>query len=194
MSFVAGRERLANDTRQLICVWIGHHVGSIGFELLPFSGVPCRSLQVGGFGAFGGALSVVCAHSATIWVSGRTRDPYFVILGASLLFESRFGCFIHIGDMAFLDFHPVSPISFFILSCSFPPHPLFCRLISPHRFFVQCVPYFCAGWVMTRGGGGGSAELHSMGLLLQLPSQCSTPCSCIGQHGWIQNTRDYVVV
>ena len=23
-----------------------------------------------------------CAHSATIWASGRTRDPYFEILGA----------------------------------------------------------------------------------------------------------------
>ena len=33
-----------------------------------------------------GALSAVrvqCARSATIWVSGRTRDPYFEILGAS---------------------------------------------------------------------------------------------------------------
>ena len=36
----------------------------------------------------GGALSAVraqCGHSATIWASSRTRDPYFVILGASLL-------------------------------------------------------------------------------------------------------------
>ena len=35
--------------------------------------------------ALGGALSAVrvqCARSATIWVSGRTRDPYFEILGA----------------------------------------------------------------------------------------------------------------
>ena len=34
---------------------------------------------------FGGALSAVraqCARSATIWASRRTRDPYFVILGA----------------------------------------------------------------------------------------------------------------
>ena len=33
----------------------------------------------------GGALSAVrvqCARSATIWASGRTRDPYFEILGA----------------------------------------------------------------------------------------------------------------
>ena len=33
----------------------------------------------------GGALSAVraqCARSATIWASSRTRDPYFVILGA----------------------------------------------------------------------------------------------------------------
>ena len=39
--------------------------------------------------AKGGASSAVraqcsahCARSATIWVSGRTRDPYFDILGA----------------------------------------------------------------------------------------------------------------
>ena len=34
---------------------------------------------------YGGALSAVrvqCARSATIWASGRTRDPYFEILGA----------------------------------------------------------------------------------------------------------------
>ena len=35
--------------------------------------------------AMGGALSTVraqCGRSATIWASGRTRDPYFEILGA----------------------------------------------------------------------------------------------------------------
>ena len=35
-----------------------------------------------------GALSAVraqCGHSAIIWASSRTRDPYFVTLGASLL-------------------------------------------------------------------------------------------------------------
>ena len=37
---------------------------------------------------YGGALSTVraqCGRSATIWVSSRIGDPYFVILGASLL-------------------------------------------------------------------------------------------------------------
>ena len=29
-----------------------------------------------------GAPQAQCARSATIWVSGRTRDPYFEILGA----------------------------------------------------------------------------------------------------------------
>ena len=29
-----------------------------------------------------GAPQAQCAHSATIWASGRTRDPYFEILGA----------------------------------------------------------------------------------------------------------------
>ena len=41
----------------------------------------------------GGALSAVrvqCARSATIWASGRSRNPYFVVLWASLLFGSRF--------------------------------------------------------------------------------------------------------
>ena len=38
----------------------------------------------------GGAPSAWCACSATIWVFGRTRNPYFVILGASLLFDSAF--------------------------------------------------------------------------------------------------------
>ena len=28
------------------------------------------------------AVRAQCAHSATIWASGRTRDPYFEILGA----------------------------------------------------------------------------------------------------------------
>ena len=40
------------------------------------------------FGLLGGALSAVrawCGRSATIWASSRTGDPYFVILGASLL-------------------------------------------------------------------------------------------------------------
>ena len=34
--------------------------------------------------AFGGAHLAQCARSATIWASGRTRDPYFEILGAPL--------------------------------------------------------------------------------------------------------------
>ena len=37
---------------------------------------------------YGGALSAMraqCGRSATIWASSRTGDPYFVILGASLL-------------------------------------------------------------------------------------------------------------
>ena len=32
-----------------------------------------------------GAVHAQCARSATIWASSRTGDPYFVILGASLL-------------------------------------------------------------------------------------------------------------
>ena len=62
-------------------------------------------------------MRVQCTHSATIWASGSSRNPYFVVLWASLLFGSRFLC---IGDLAFLDFHPVSPISTFLHT--FPPH------------------------------------------------------------------------
>ena len=41
----------------------------------------------------GGALSVVrvqCTHCATIWPFGRTRNPYLVMLGASLLSNNGF--------------------------------------------------------------------------------------------------------
>ena len=58
-----------------------------------------------------GAHLAQCARNAAIWVSGHTRNPRFVILWASLLFHSRFCGFFHIGDLAFLDFHPISPIS-----------------------------------------------------------------------------------
>ena len=34
------------------------------------------------YGGALGAVRVQCARSATIWASGRTRDPYFEILGA----------------------------------------------------------------------------------------------------------------
>ena len=36
------------------------------------------------------AVRAQCARSATIWASGRSRNPYFVKLWASLLFGSRF--------------------------------------------------------------------------------------------------------
>ena len=45
-------------------------------------------VMMGMYVPFGGALSAVraqCGRSATIWASSRTGDPYFVILGASLL-------------------------------------------------------------------------------------------------------------
>ena len=37
-----------------------------------------------------GAHLAQCARSATIWVCDCNKDPYFVILGALWLFESRF--------------------------------------------------------------------------------------------------------
>ena len=36
------------------------------------------------------ALRAQCARSATIWAPGRSGNPYFVVLWASLLFSSRF--------------------------------------------------------------------------------------------------------
>ena len=72
------------------------------------------------------------ALSATIWTSSRPRTPYFVILWALLLFDN--GYF----DASFtfgiwyicilIQFHRFSSIF-----CSFPPHPLLTRLISPHH-------------------------------------------------------------
>ena len=40
---------------------------------------PCGSRAIGGASS---AVRAQCAHSATIWASGCTRDPYFEILGA----------------------------------------------------------------------------------------------------------------
>ena len=37
-----------------------------------------------------GAHVVQCVRSATIWASFRTRNPYFVILLALSLFDSKF--------------------------------------------------------------------------------------------------------
>ena len=42
------------------------------------------------FGGASSALCVQCARSATIWAFSRSRNPYFVLLWASLLFGNRF--------------------------------------------------------------------------------------------------------
>ena len=39
-------------------------------------------MEHGSGGVVQGAPQAQCARSATIWASGRTRDPYFEILGA----------------------------------------------------------------------------------------------------------------
>ena len=76
-----------------------------------------------------------CKRSATIWVCGRTRDPYLVILGGHhCCFRVGFDASSTLGIWHFWIFtqlHPFPP--FFTLFCSFPPHPLFSRLISPHH-------------------------------------------------------------
>ena len=44
--------------------------------------VGCDRLHVPAIGGASSAVRAHCARSATIWVSGCTRDPYFEILGA----------------------------------------------------------------------------------------------------------------
>ena len=90
-------------------------------------------------GAWGAPLAQ-CARSvrsATIWVFGRTKNPYFVILGTSLLFGNRFLMLLpHLGHGMFgfsptsTHFHVFSPI--FTHSLLISRHVLFSRLISPH--------------------------------------------------------------
>ena len=83
--------------------------------------------KAGRRGKFSDGYTLHTSRSATIWASGRTRNPYFVILLASLLFDSRFRCFFHIGDMPFFVFHPVSPI--------FTPfYPFFAHFHHIHSF------------------------------------------------------------
>ena len=42
----------------------------------------CGAAAGGCSGGASSAMRAECARSATIWASGRTRDPYFEILGA----------------------------------------------------------------------------------------------------------------
>ena len=87
----------------------------------------------------GGDLNTVrvrCARSATIffWASHRTRNPHFVVLGASLLFDNTYFGGSFASDMAFLGFHPFPPIFAYFHS----PHVLLSRFISPHYGSRQC--------------------------------------------------------
>ena len=69
-----------------------------------------------------------CARNATIWASRRTRDPHFVVLGASLLFDNTYFGASFAWAMAFFGFHPFfSGFTYF-----HSPHVLLSRLISPH--------------------------------------------------------------
>ena len=71
---------------------------------------------------------------AAIWASRPTRNPHFVVLGASLLFDNTYfgACFA--SDMAFLGSHPFPPIFTYFHS----PHVLLSMLISPHYGCPQC--------------------------------------------------------
>ena len=71
-----------------------------------------------------GAPLAQCARSATIWVFSDSRIPYFVILGASLLFYKSPVASSALGIWKFTQFHPFSPITYL--------HPLFF-----HTFFCR---------------------------------------------------------
>ena len=75
-----------------------------------------------------------CAHSATIWACGCSRNPHFAVLGASLLFDITYFGASFASDMAFLGLHPFPPIFTNFHS----PHVLLSRLISPHYGLPQC--------------------------------------------------------
>ena len=79
----------------------------------------------------GGALSALRA-SATIWTSSRPRTPYFAILWALLLFDNGYFDASFTFGIWYIwiltQFHQFSSIF-----CSFPPHPLLTRLVSPHH-------------------------------------------------------------
>ena len=68
-------------------------------------------------GAYGGALSAVraqCGHSAIIWASSRTGDPYFVILGGIIVAPNvGFDASSTLGIWhfwIFTHFHPFCPL------------------------------------------------------------------------------------
>ena len=73
-------------------------------------------------------------RNATIWVSGRSRNPYFVVLGASLLYDNTYFGASFASDMAFWGFHSFPPIFTYFHS----PHVLRSTLISPHYGSPQC--------------------------------------------------------
>ena len=57
-----------------------------------------------------GAHFAQCMRNATISVSGLTRNPYFMILGAALLFDNGFlMLFLHCG-LAYLGFYLISAV------------------------------------------------------------------------------------
>ena len=86
-----------------VCLWLMCSNGTLPILLTVVPPVTCvcqahpgpLSPSKGGchhWHPYGGALSAVraqCARTLTIWASGRSRNPYFLVLWASLLFDSR---------------------------------------------------------------------------------------------------------
>ena len=88
--------RCSDGERERSCAWAGggrrsSHKGtgrSWYLRLVWLCGVGL--VIMGGLGGAFSALRAQCLCNATIWRFGRTRNPYFVILGASPLSDNRF--------------------------------------------------------------------------------------------------------
>ena len=72
---------LAPRTSADVLIWDGYEPSRTRGDFFDFEVGGHDGAYKGRIHVIGGALSAVRA-SATIWVSGRTRDPYFEILGA----------------------------------------------------------------------------------------------------------------
>ena len=85
------------------------------------------------------AVHAQCTRSATIWESRRTRNPHFVVLGASLLFDNTYFCASFASDMAFWVLTPPLPIFllFSLAACSF--YVDFAPPWQPSMWALACV-------------------------------------------------------
>ena len=80
------------SVRQMNAVIPMHSKTNNGGRCMLTSGPHVRNTQASdsNFGGTRSAVRAQCKRNVTIWVCGHTRDPYFVTLGALLLFDSGF--------------------------------------------------------------------------------------------------------